>query len=235
MPSENEKQAIMRWIWEQMHRSDLKLPKDQLVFEGEHDLAYLYNTGFVDTDRYSYEKWLRAFGPHRQKNGSYRLALQDWLDKTPYRYFGPIDPPFDPMTLREGEWSLEEYKQFAKQKILPELTLTYEQFLAGLEQAKKSGQMKGDKVRIDGESKQQLADVMDQYASPKRRRALDAFRLQSERDNELPQASMGSSTPPGGARAGSGKTQKSTFRQEPDRQKQMSGQLSDLLSGGKKH
>lgn len=235
MFSETEKRQVMRWIWDQMHRSDIKLPPDHLIFEGEHDLAYLYNCGFVDTDHYSYDDWLNAFRSHRQKNGSYRLTLDDWLSKTGFRYFGSIEPPFDPMTMREGEWSLEDYKEFSKEKILPEITMTYEQFLAGIEQSKKTGDIVNNSITITPERKQKLAETMDNLATPKRRRALDAFQMKRENELEQVPAATGPSsqkakrTPEAGRQA-----QKSSYQAEPDRQKQLSGKLSDLLSGSKK-
>lgn len=234
MLSETEKKQVMRWIWDQMHRSDVKLAPDQLIFEGEHDLAYLYNCGFVDTDRYSYDKWLNAFRPHLQKDGSYRLSLEEWLSKTPYRYFGPIEAPFDPMTMREGEWTLEDYKAYCKQHILPEITLTYGDFLQGLEQAKQNGTITGQVLQINRAEKEKLVALMDQYATPKRRRARDAeqTRQQTEGELELPQST---STPASrNTRTAPTPGEKSAYRSGPQQSKQTSGKLTDLLSGTKK-
>lgn len=225
-------EEVLEWIWRQLHKQQLKMPADRLIFEGEHDLAYLYETGFVDTDRYSKRQWILAFQENRQPDGSYSLAHGEWLAKALYRYDGPVGRPFDPMTLREGEWELNDYKKIAKEKILPETTLTYEQFLQGLKALQEQGKITDNKLVITAEKKQKLVALLNQHASPKRRRALNVDKVRRYEELEASPAAAAITAPGTDTQAKKGPG--SEFRQDPDTQKQFTGKLSDLLSGGKK-
>lgn len=235
MASEVEKRRIMQWLWDRMHQSKLQPRPDQLCFEGDHDLAYLYDCGFVDTDRHSKEDWIRAFHDSRQGDGSYRLTHEQWMAKEPYRYFGPVDPPFDTGTIREGEWILDEYKKLIKEKLLPETTVSYETFLLGFKKAQERGEIVDDIIVMTAEKKKKLKESLDRYASPRRRRALSAERVRRHEELETPtegDAKAHKSVTPGPAT--SKKHAASQYKNAPDRQKQASGKLGDLLSGSKK-
>jgi len=233
MSETEDRRQVMKWIWAQMHDSNPKLPRDAVIFEGDNDLAFLYQSGFVDTDTYSYEKWHAAFRPHRQKDTTYKLSLDEWLAKTPFRYFGPVPPPFNPKEMREGEWTEQEYTQFAKEKLLPEMTMTYEQFLKGVAEAKREGKIVNGVIIVTAEIKRELTELMDQYASPKRRRALAVAKMPGQQD-ELDKTTA-AQTPASNAAKPVSKVAVSTgYKGGPDESKQSTSKLSDLLSGGKK-
>ncbi len=223
---------IMDWLWKQMHRGNLKMPADQLIFEGEHDLVYLYNTGFVDTDKFSLDKWIQAFRESRQRDGSYSLTHEQWLDKVTYRYNEKVEAPFDIMAIREGEWTESEWKDFVKEKIMPETIFTYDQFLKGFEEGKKAGKLKNGMVIVTQELKQTWLQAINKNPSPQRHRALAVHRIRQHENFESPsgmQKSKGAAKRPVVT-----EQEKTKYDKSPDRQKQMTGKLSDLLSGSKK-
>lgn len=222
----------MESLWDQMRRGRVKMPADSVVFEGDHDLIYLYNVGFVDTDKYSQQTWLNAFRESRKANGAYHLTKKQWLDKTKYRYNELVVPPFNPLRLREGEWTVEDLKKLAKQKIIPETIITYEQYLKGLEEAKQKGLIKDGIMVVTREWKLKLLELLNQHPSPKRRRALMVEQLRRKEELEEPGSDVPQPTTT--TTAETAPSEKTVYDQAPDQRKQLSGKLSDLLSGSKK-
>src|SRR5262249_30757370 len=92
------------------------------------DIDYLYDTGFVDTDRYKKEEWIDAFKDSLLPDGSYLITREQWLAKGVYRFSGPTAAPFDPLSLQEGEWEVEEFEKILEEKIFPSTTLSKEIF-----------------------------------------------------------------------------------------------------------
>ncbi len=231
MSDSNQHRRIMENIWDKLHDSSSKMPPDLLILEGDHDLIYLYNSGFVDTDKFSLEKWIQAFKLSKQAKGAYHLTKSQWLEKVSYRYNELVPPPFNPLRLRSGVWTVTQLKQFAKDVIIPETILTYEQYLKGLREAERKGDIKDGQVTIDDAWKQKLKKLLEDFPSPQRRRALavQKARRREEMEDASSTAAPYASTAPTAAAA-----PKSAYEQKPDQRKQMSNQLADLLSGGKK-
>jgi hypothetical protein len=224
---------VLEWLWKQIHKDSPEMPPDRLIFEGDHDLIYLYRIGMIDTDRYSLEKWLQAFRESRQKGGSYSLTLQQWLDKAPYRYSGPVQPAFDPMTIRDGDWTEEEWKQLVKDKFLPETTVPFEMFLYGIAEGKKKGLIKDGIITMTSDRKKTFLGIFNKHPSPRRCRALAIEKVQQKvREHEEFESGRPKTTQTRPAPvAGQPKTK---YEDTPDQQKQSAGKLSDLLSGSKK-
>ena len=105
----------MEWIWERICSKD----KDgnELLEWTLQDIEEMYHNGFVNFEKYSKDQWVEAFHSSRQKKGSYQITKKDWLKKTPFRYNGRVQTPFDPMTIKEGPWKPEELKKLIKTKI----------------------------------------------------------------------------------------------------------------------
>ena len=233
-PSTSDKEKnlkVMRWLWGQLHRSNLKMPPDKLILRGEDDLIYLYQTGFVDTDRYSLQQWLAAFRPHCKSKDLYELSLEEWLDKAPYRYAGAVQPAFDPGTLREGSWTLDELKQLIKDKFLKETEIPYEMFYRAIEKTLETGRFKEKSFMMDKRIKTALRKLLDEHASPQRHRALAVEQVRRHEEFE--------GTAPAGtaAKTATGKVKRSepasSFKSNPDQQKQDLGKLGQLLTGKK--
>lgn len=215
-----------------MHHSDRSMPTDRVIFEGDHDIAYLYRSGFVDTDRFKLETWLQAFRPSRQKDGTYSLTYDEWIDKAQYRYAGKVQPPFDISSMREGEWNEADCKQFIKEKVIPETTITYEQFLAGMEAGKKQGTIKDGILVMTAEKKRTLESMVNKYPSPRRQRALavEKIRQHEEFEAKRPRVTQTATVNTAAMR----QQQTSQYESKPDERKETAGKLSDLLSGSKK-
>ncbi len=219
----------MEWLWLQMHRGSVSMPADKLIFEGEHDLSYLYRTGFVDTDKFKYQDWLNAFKNSRQSNGEYHLTKEQWLSKATYRYNKKVEEPYDPMTIREGEWTEADWLDFIKTTLVPQCTITFEQYLFGINEAKRKGEIKDGIVTMTAEKKRGIVKLLNNNPSPKRRRALAVQHVRKKEDLETT-ASGPSKTSTAAAVA----PQETTQYDSGDQQKSTTGKLSDLLSGSKK-
>lgn len=170
----------MDYIWS-------KLPKSRAA-DGEAyieytitDLPYLYHNGFVDTQAYSLDDWLIAFIPFKQDNGSYRLNKEQFLNLRHYRYAGMIRAPFDPLRIREGEWTEEDLWKLYHLSIKPSSTLSEEQYGTMIATAKKKGRFVEGKFRLDRSFKTRLKQLVEQNPSPLRRLEL---RVAGERKKE---------------------------------------------------
>ena len=102
--------------------------KTLIRWTSRNDLVYLYDIGFVDTDQFSPEQWIKSFEDSLQKDFSYLVTEEQWMAKRSYRYEGPTELPFNPLTMREGEWEPAELDAIVYQKILPSTTLKKEHF-----------------------------------------------------------------------------------------------------------
>lgn len=176
----------MEYIWS-------KLPKSRAASGDEYvdytltDLPYLYNNGFVDTQAYSLDDWLVAFIPFKQAGNTYRLNKEQFFGLRRYRYAGIIRAPFDPLRLREGEWTEQNLWKLYRLSIKPSSTLTDQQFKLMLESAKKKKLLVDGKFKLDRSFKVKLQKLIDDNPSPLRRlelRVLETKRQEGERGSK---------------------------------------------------
>src|SRR5262245_56516548 len=98
---------------------DGKDGKKYIFFKDQTDIAFLYASGFVDAKKYGFQNWMDAFKPSRQADGSYVISREQWMEKKKYHYEGPINPPWDPMSLEEREYTEKEIQEIIAKKIIP--------------------------------------------------------------------------------------------------------------------
>ncbi|OGQ30577.1 MAG: hypothetical protein A3I75_00415 [Deltaproteobacteria bacterium RIFCSPLOWO2_02_FULL_50_16] len=160
----------MEWIWERICSKD----KDgnELLEWTLQDIEEMYHNGFVNFEKYSKDQWVEAFHSSRQKKGSYQITKKDWLKKTPFRYNGRVQTPFDPMTIKEGPWKPEELKKLIKTKIYPRTTVSEKIFEDMLENAKKLGKFVDDHFVLTKAFKISIKNFFVNYPSPLYRREL---------------------------------------------------------------
>ncbi len=143
-----------------------------IFFKSLTDIEYLYCTGFVDEEVYTIKQWVESFNDSRQPDGSYVINEIEWMDKIPFRHVKPVGPPFDPMTLKEGDWTEEEMQRFLQTTLLPNLFFTKEEFAQIFDLAKQNGLYVNGKYRITPLIKRDIHQMITQYPSPRRAREL---------------------------------------------------------------
>ncbi len=168
MPSP-QKDAML-YIWEAVTEK-----KDDgqwyIVWENRHDLEYLYSQGFVDTDKFTLEEWVKAFDDTKRPNGQYWVTLKHWVLKRPFRYEGPVEAPFDPFTLREGEWTKGDFQEILRQNILPATSLKEKDFESAFLKFKDK-LFKDDKLLLTADLKKGFLAILQTYPSPRRNREM---------------------------------------------------------------
>lgn len=143
-----------------------------IFFNSRTDIEYLYATGFVDEKQFSLQEWIDSFSDSLQPDGRYLVNEIQWMDKARYRYSGPVGAPFDPMTLREGEWTEEEIKSLAKEKLFPSVYFSVENFEKIMEDVKKGPYYVNGKFIVNQAVKADWAWILNEYPSPRRIREM---------------------------------------------------------------
>ncbi len=156
-------------IWDQVATQSPEDGKKYIIFKlGIQDLMFLYMSGFVDARKYSFTQWVEAFKPSRRQNGHYWLTKEQWLDKKKFHYTGPVNAPFDPMTMEEKDYTEQEVLKLLKDKILPGTMFSPAYAPTVINNLKAQGRLINGKFRVDRELKKYLLGVMNQYPSPMR-------------------------------------------------------------------
>lgn len=194
-----------------------------IVWRTRDDIDYLYDTGFVDTDRHKKEDWIDAFKDSLQADKTYRITKDQWLAKRPFRFNGPTSPPFDPLTLQEGEWEIEEFEKILKEKVFPSTTLSEEIFRKAIDKGKEKAFV-GGKFILSKAFKFALKQAFILHPSPRRFRELAVAEARDELNKALEAAQ----------KARKGSTSKSGYVSGPSQERSAMDQLSRLLWKGNK-
>ncbi len=168
--SSEKSYKTLQSIWEKLAKP-AKDGKKSLTFKDRSDLVYLYSTGFVDEKQCSLKDWVKAFDDSRLGDGSYALNEGQWMDKVKYHYAGPIGVPFDPLQLREGDWTPADMEQLIKEKILPSIYFTEAEFRKIFEEVKPTFFLNG-LYKLSPAVKKDLKELIDLIPSPSQVRAL---------------------------------------------------------------
>lgn len=209
----------MKFIWDGVSQPSTSSPASPRVikYRDRNDLEYLYKTGFVDTDKFTLREWMESFKDSLQTNGEYILTESQWMKKGQYRYHGPVDPPFDPMEIREGSWTMKDLQKLMREKILPSLEVE-EDFLTKSIFGGKPQPAGKEMVFINKQFKVNLQHLLTQRPTPRRMRELSLAQVKAK------------SAVPGTPPAKTTVPQSSSFSQGPSSSKTTMDQLSRLLS-----
>lgn len=116
----------MEYIWSQVP----KTTKDgvEYVVYTKDDIPFLYNSGLVDTSRYSLELWQKAFEDCEGEDGQYWVSHNKmiWLGR--FRYGKVPQNPFDPLKMRTGRYTVERLWNVFESSIIPSSSLSHEFF-----------------------------------------------------------------------------------------------------------
>ncbi len=215
MSSDTSYKALKE-IWA---RVSIKAPdgKNYILFKVRDDIVYLYCTGFVDEKKHTLKEWVEAFDDSRMPNGMYMVGEDQWMDKVRFRYSGPVGQPFDPMSVREGDWPEAAMEKLIQEKILPAVYFTEPEFRSIWNEARATFYKDGI-YRISAAVKNDLKSLLDSYPSPAQVRALGIL----EAKLNLGQISGAAGLPKAGT--------STAYAQGPTPSQVAAGKLAALLS-----
>lgn len=180
--NESSLKEVMERIWDRMQKKT-DLPPG---YSGEYiqylatDPQYLYEVGFVDTKKYSFEEWEKAFEPFKQTDGTYLISKDQFIALGKYKFTGLVKKPLDAMQIKEGWYPLQEWHLFLVRSVIPSLSLPVENMLEAEKQLKDSGQIKKGKILVDKALKLRIKAMLDQFPSPMRQRELGVDKISNE-------------------------------------------------------
>jgi len=171
-------QKILKAMWDKVAKPGADGNK-YIVIKNRSDLEYHFWSGFVDDDKYTLQNWVDAFKESLLPNGIYLVTERQWMEKAEYHYSGPIYPPWDPMTIREGEWSEEDLDDLTREKIQPSVNFSKDDFSKVYAEVKKDMPKKDGKFLISRDLKIEWTTFINTYASPKRVLSIGVYQLKA--------------------------------------------------------
>lgn len=172
----------MQKIWEETSK-EAHDGQRYIILKDKTAVAFFYVTGFVDDAKYSFTDWLGSFQASLQKDGSYRLTHDQWLQKKPFRYDGPIGTLFDPEQIEERDYSEKELVALLKEKIIPNTTLGENHIPKMLEELRSKKQLVNGKMKVTKKIKENVLKMIDEHPSPARMRQLVALEMGKARSS----------------------------------------------------
>lgn len=142
--------------------------KRYILLKGMQDLGFLYISGFVDIKKYNFQEWINAFASSRQKDGSYLISHDQWVEKKKFRYSGPVGVPFDPMTIKEEEYSEQEFIELLKTKVIPNTIFDQSAIPRIVAEFKLQKKIQNGKIGVDKALKKMILDTVNDHPSPLR-------------------------------------------------------------------
>lgn len=173
----------MEYIWERLPKN--KDGKTISYLPG--DPAYLYHNGFVDAIKYTFDQWLSALIPFKNKDSSgYTLDRRGFMMLKVFRYHGPSHEVFDPVKLRDGSWPNDELEYLYENSVRYSSTISRDIFWRSIDALKKKGFTdKSGQLLVNDVVKKQFEYLVEKFPSPQRRLEKEVKRLREERDEEL--------------------------------------------------
>lgn len=170
----------MEYIWE-------RVPKNAqgYIHYLAGDIPYLYRNGFVDSTRFTYEQWKKAFDDCLQSDDSYLVSKEKFFSLRLFRYTGPLYEPFDAKKVREGEWVDADLKKLFKRSIQPSSSITEDIYWNSIAALKKQGFVSPQgNLMVNKAVKTQLAYLIERFPSPRRRLEKEVSRLKKEQEEK---------------------------------------------------
>lgn len=111
----------MEYIWQKVP----KVLKDgqEYVTYAKTDLPYLYNSGLVDTKRYTFDQWEKAFADCLGEDGQYWVNHKKMIFLGMFRYSKAVGDPFDPLKLKTGKWPIDRLWRVYNNSVIPSCSL----------------------------------------------------------------------------------------------------------------
>lgn len=161
-------EVVMEEIWNNL----IKSPDENHATFSEVDITDLWESGFVDTEKYSLEDWVKIFEPHKNADGDYVLTKEELFEKEKYRYTGEIMIPFEPLLINEGKYTDEGLQELIDMSIYPSCSLGKKELQEFFETFKETYRGDDDLITMNMEGKRQISELINESPSPTRRREL---------------------------------------------------------------
>lgn len=169
----------MEYIWDKVPKT-----KEGLIHYLPGDIPYLYQNGFVDTNKFSFEQWESAFDDCRQEDGSCLISRDKFMSLRQFRYVGPVFEPFEPNRVREGEWTDSDLEKLYTRSIQPSCSVPKDVYWNSIEALKKQGFTKSGNLLVNKAVKTQLKYLVDRFPSPRRKLEQEVSRIREKRETE---------------------------------------------------
>lgn len=166
----------MEELWDKVAQPE-KDGQKYISYKNDQDLLFLYANGFVDFRKFSLDDWIRSFQPSKQKDGSYRVTHEQWLEKEKFRFAGAVGEPFDPERLKEREYSEAEFTAVLKHFICPSTWIAETNIPQILDFYRSKNKLVNGKILMDRILKKELEEVLEKVPSPLRILQLDVARV----------------------------------------------------------
>lgn len=155
----------MEEIWNTVAKTG-KDGKRCISLKGTGDLAFLYLSGFVDVKKHDFKSWINAFTASKLPDGSYAVSHDQWVEKRPFRYDGPIGTPFDPNAIQEKEYSEQDFIKLMTEKVLPNTQFDPSNIPQMLTYLKQQRKLTNGKVTLDKGVKTEVMNLIATYPHP---------------------------------------------------------------------
>jgi len=160
---------IMEMIWNGIP----KIPDDTHITLTQDDIEDIWENGFVDTEQFPCDTWVKAFEPHISPEGHFVLTLEEFLEKDSYRYTGEIFRPFEPLFINEGKYTDTGLQELVDMSIEPSCSYSRQKLDNFFKKWKKKYRDASDNLIVmDIDAKREIAKLVYENPSPMRRREL---------------------------------------------------------------
>ncbi|HSA60248.1 MAG TPA: hypothetical protein VLJ37_11250 [bacterium] len=165
-----DSQDPIHFFWEKFSQAGPD-GRRAIRFKDRKELVLLYEAGFVDAVQFNLDEWTEAFKDSLQTGGGYVVSEKQWAEKKKYMGDSPVGEPFDPLQIREGEWTREEFDRLIEEKIFPEMLVSPEEFRKNMEPIR-AKIATGGRLTVGSAFKLALKQVLDRFPSPRRLREM---------------------------------------------------------------
>lgn len=178
MSSLTPEQQEMIAIWEKIPKNE----NNQIHYQ-KSDIPYLYNHGFVNSELFTLDQWLKALNPFQQKDGSYLVDQQGFLGLAHFRLRTNVSQkPFDPNRICEGEWTKKDLQKLFDISVKPSSTLEEKTFWKLVDALIKQGFEKNGHFLLTSKFKDHLAHLIEQQPSPRRKLEFEVQRIHQQKE-----------------------------------------------------
>ena len=152
---------VMEVIWQSVEKGKDGAAHYPLIF-----IDYLWNNGFIDTQKFPRAAWHAAVESFKQADGHYRFNHDEFASLEKYRYQGEIKIPFDPLKINEGKYTDEGFGQLVNDSIAPSCALETKELNKFVEDLKKEFRQPDDLILIKMSAKIKVKKMIDENPSP---------------------------------------------------------------------
>ncbi|MBT3181734.1 MAG: hypothetical protein HN337_04400 [Deltaproteobacteria bacterium] len=156
--------GVMDHLWDQLEKTE----DGNHVYYTNLDIITLWETGFVDTERYDIETWKQVFEPYKQDEDAYLLNKDEFLKLDDYRFKGEIHIPFDAMLINEGKYTDEGLDELVELSIVPSCKMSQDQLYSFFATLKEDFRDTDGLIIIKEDAKQRIKTLLESNPSPLR-------------------------------------------------------------------